>query len=272
MTSRLVVHRGEACREGVVLRHELAHGGFHAWCLACEGGKCPVCSGRAADPPARHSGSDACAVGGCALPKRKGRWCAAHEKKAFRLGSPTARKCVGCGDVVDMREVEPQLGTERFRCSLCLARDEDQDAPPTRTRERARAPGTAPDQAALLEGRARAAARGVRTGPVPFGYRRVPGRRGRIEIDPVEAEVVRFVFRLYRRRRTIRGVLRALRAEGYVTRSGKPWSGSGVSWLLGNRTYLGELRFGKIVKLRAHPALVRRAHFEEVQAIMRENA
>jgi hypothetical protein len=65
-----------------------------------------------------------CAVAGC--PKlTKSRFCARHEQMRNRNGSPTARKCRGCGDVVELgaEEIHERPGAT-FRCGACLEKDE----------------------------------------------------------------------------------------------------------------------------------------------------
>lgn len=290
--TRFAVHR-PSCVEGVIFRHKTEGTRAHAWCLACEGPKCPVCLGTELpqpDPPP-GAAAGACAAEGCQWEKRtSGRWCDAHEKRAWRLGSPTARKCVACGDVVDVRALDSQLGTDRFRCTACLVKEDDlpdqggsverpRRVPPPPVpaaplikptkRRGLRCPLSEP-QARALEGRRRAARRGVAAGPVPFGYRR--GRDGRFEPDPVEGAVVQFLFAAYARGGSIGATLKALAEEGFVTRSGTPWSRAGVAWILKSRTYRGEIRFGgSIVKRWAHAPLVSAALFRKVQRKLAAN-
>lgn len=90
------------------------------------------------------------------------------------------------------------------------------------------------------------------SGTVPYGYMRPPhtshtrrdGRRAPIfEVVPAEAEVVRLIFRLYNRLGSLSRVMKALTAQGLRTRRGKPWSRAGLTWILRNRTYIGQVHY-----------------------------
>jgi site-specific DNA recombinase len=104
----------------------------------------------------------------------------------------------------------------------------------------------------------RAVERGVPPFPnVPPGYRR--GEGSRLEPDPDTAAAVAEAFRLRANGATVMEVREHLREHG-VDRSFH-----GVQALLGSRIVLGELRFGSIVNLEAHPAIVDAATWAAVQ-------
>jgi site-specific DNA recombinase len=79
-------------------------------------------------------------------------------------------------------------------------------------------------------------------GPVPFGYRKVDGKL--VEV-PEEAEVVRRIFRLFLKLRTMKGVARRLNEEGVRTRQGKLWSDNQVKYILTNPVYAGANVYGR---------------------------
>jgi len=97
--------------------------------------------------------------------------------------------------------------------------------------------------------------RGVKTGPVPAGYKRAED--GRLE-ENGDGDAVREAFRL--RAETNAGwhdLARYLTAQGVTTaRGGSEWSASAAQRLIGCRVYLGEIKSGEFVNPAAHPALV----------------
>ncbi len=85
-------------------------------------------------------------------------------------------------------------------------------------------------------------------GAIPYGYRlhRDPGRPNetRLVPDDAEAAVVRRLFDEAGRGQGAATLTRALNREGVRTRKGHLWTSSIVAYLLRNRAYLGELRWG----------------------------
>lgn len=84
----------------------------------------------------------------------------------------------------------------------------------------------------------------------PFGYRSVPVevRPGvvhhRLEVDPVEAELVREVFTLYIAGSGAKSVARTLNQRGRRTRLGALWSKSRVILILGEEALTGTVHWG----------------------------
>ncbi len=110
------------------------------------------------------------------------------------------------------------------------------------------------------------ALRGQVLGRAPYGY----AIRGRsLVVDPDEAAVVRRIFSMYlEEHEGVRRIARALNEDGITTRLRKPWSAGSVRTVLRNPAYTGTYRrLGSVVP-GAHPALLRRGQFEEVQARM----
>jgi site-specific DNA recombinase len=105
---------------------------------------------------------------------------------------------------------------------------------------------------------ASAVARGVMPWPiVPAGY--VRGANGVLTPDRATAAHVAHAFEMRADDQTISIIKRYLNAQGVG------YGYHGVCKLLKNRIYLGELHFGKLSNLTAHPPLVDRALFDAVQ-------
>ncbi len=72
----------------------------------------------------------------------------------------------------------------------------------------------------------------------PLGYDMLDN--GRLEINDDEADLVRRIFRLYVRERSMPQVAFILNNRGVETRSGKEWSGQSIQKILSNELYIGE--------------------------------
>lgn len=77
------------------------------------------------------------------------------------------------------------------------------------------------------------------TGKRPFGYQIVDQR---LQIDPIEADVVRYMYRTYPRIMSIREVANDLNRRGLRNRNGTAWTDQIVHKILRNRIYRGERR------------------------------
>lgn len=129
--------------------------------------------------------------------------------------------------------------------------------------------------------------------PVPLGYRTVEvERRGnkakkQLEIDPVEAETIRSIFRLYHSGDGKSGplgtkeVVKRLNALGERTKRGARFGVGTLHGILTNRTYIGEGIFNrrdsrtlKVKPASEHvivevPAIIDRDEFEAVQSMLK---
>ena len=94
-------------------------------------------------------------------------------------------------------------------------------------------------------------------GTIPVGYRRDADRR--LEVDPDKAPVVQGVFE-----RKAEG-WSSVRLATWAREQGHDLTPEGATYMVHNRTYLGELRSGKEVRKDAHPALVTRALWNRCQ-------
>ena len=92
---------------------------------------------------------------------------------------------------------------------------------------------------------------------IPPGQRQREDKR--LEPHPDEATVVRDAFELRASGATVREV------RGFLREHGIERSYHGVQAMLGSRMYLGELRFGELVNIDSHPAIVDAATWQKVQ-------
>jgi hypothetical protein len=132
----------------------------------------------------------------------------------------------------------------------------------------------------LLRGREEGARAGKhQSGTAPYGYVRDYARRAKgpnekgvpLVIEPEEAEVVRLIFRLYLRHRSMKKVIELLHAKGLRTRRGKEWSRAGISWILKNDTYLGRVHFGAIRTKGEHEPIIAPIVYYKAQKLIRKN-
>jgi hypothetical protein len=105
-------------------------------------------------------------------------------------------------------------------------------------------------------------------GPVPLGYR-VENRK--LLIDEAAAATVRRVFEGFVEIGSVTQLLPILRAEGLLTKHGRPFDKGAVYKLLVNRVYLGEaVHKGKSYP-GEHAAIISRALWNQVHEIMASN-
>lgn len=97
----------------------------------------------------------------------------------------------------------------------------------------------------------------------PFGYSR--DEEGRLAVVEAEADVVRLVFGLYLRMKTIQSVVDELHARGTPTRSGM-WTHNKVHRLLRNRIYTGEFSFSDRVRMMPTLRIIDARAFDESAA------
>ena len=107
--------------------------------------------------------------------------------------------------------------------------------------------------------------RGKWTGGIaPLGYRIEASKLVVVESD---ARVVREIFALYLERRSLFQVMTALGVRGR-TRGARRWTKDALLRILRNPTYVGEVRLGDEVYAGEHAAIVERAVFDRVKAVM----
>lgn len=108
---------------------------------------------------------------------------------------------------------------------------------------------------------------------IPYGYR-LEGDR--LVIEPEEAELVRYIFKLYRNH-GMDTIANMLNAQGFKTRRGNNWDPNVIKYMLSNPTYTGRMVWGRkskktkaVVVDGAVPAIISEEEFEEAQRIMKK--
>lgn len=119
-------------------------------------------------------------------------------------------------------------------------------------------------------GRRKAAHEGRHQGPCPFGYKRLYPSRLMVPEEP-GATAVKEVFRLYLKLSSMKRLIGVLADQGSLPRRGSEWSRAGISYVLKNRTYLGEVSYDEIWRPGVHEPLVLRCTFGKVQAMLKRN-
>ncbi|WP_198368515.1 recombinase family protein [Roseomonas rosulenta] len=105
-------------------------------------------------------------------------------------------------------------------------------------------------------------------GPVPLGYR-VENRK--LVVDEAGAATVRRVFEGFAEIGSATRLLPVLRAEGLLTKTGRPFDKGAVYKLLVNRTFLGEAVHKGTSYPGEHAAIIPRELWDRVHAIMVES-
>ncbi len=120
--------------------------------------------------------------------------------------------------------------------------------------------------------------RGLWNGGHVLGYRSKPDDRGKLEIDPEGAEIVRRIFDLFEELGSAGAVTRRLndlgvRYPAYRTRTDKQRGGNRfvkqkVIGILRNPIYLGQVRWGEAVREDCHDPIISRQQFDRVQLVI----
>ena len=100
----------------------------------------------------------------------------------------------------------------------------------------------------------------------PYGY--YVNNEGFLVINESQAPVVKDIYNRYERGETITEIVNALNSQGLRCSTGKPFTVGRVSFLLKNRKYLGEYKYGNIVIPNGIPAIIEPAQFERVRIKM----
>ena len=119
----------------------------------------------------------------------------------------------------------------------------------------------------------------------PIGYRREyvddnGKRRPRLALDPPKDAMAKRMFDMAASGMSLRKIAQALNGEGLTTAKGKRWGTSSVHKILTNETYTGVVVWGRKSKddrepvraENAHPAIVSRGLFDQVQEQLRQKA
>src|SRR5258706_13650792 len=116
-------------------------------------------------------------------------------------------------------------------------------------------------------------------GTVPLGYE---GKDKKLVINKSEAETVRAIFRLYLELKSFSKLVAELDRRGLVPKrrntkvtkylGGIPFTYGPLAYFLKNRVYLGEVHHGGKWFKGEHEAIINRATFERVQALLKSNS
>ncbi|MEN6315379.1 MAG: recombinase family protein [Clostridiaceae bacterium] len=82
--------------------------------------------------------------------------------------------------------------------------------------------------------------KGEYLGKAPFGYRKAPGGKNRLQPDEAEAETVRLIYRLYRSGMGYSAIASFLDGRGCRAPSGSNWNRITVRRILSSRVYMGD--------------------------------
>jgi site-specific DNA recombinase len=114
-----------------------------------------------------------------------------------------------------------------------------------------------------------------------LGYDLVPGEQ-RLEINPVEAERVRDIFRLYLEKESVLCAARELNARGWTTKrwtaangnviGGRPFDKANLRHLLTNVAYIGRVRYRDETHPGQHDAIVDQTTWNKVRQLLNRNA
>ena len=138
----------------------------------------------------------------------------------------------------------------------------------------------------VTRGMREAASRGFWvTSHAPLGYRRVhvqdgPKKRPRLELDPPADAVVRRIFDMVLRGKSLMDVTKTLNAEGVATSTGSQWRITTIYKILENEAYTGTLVWGKNAKdgtqpvrvENAFPAIVTSQEFQRVKRLLKSRS
>jgi site-specific DNA recombinase len=109
----------------------------------------------------------------------------------------------------------------------------------------------------------------------------VDAKSAKLRVNEAEAARVRAIFALFLEHQTLRSVLRALDQRRWRTkrwrtrkgheRGGRRFTRNHLRQLLGNVTYIGQIRYRNEVHPGEYPALIDPTTFDQVQALLRRN-
>jgi len=114
-----------------------------------------------------------------------------------------------------------------------------------------------------------------------LGYDLVKGEH-RLTVNPIEAEQVRAIFRLYLEKESILSTAQQLNARGWTTKrwtaangniiGGRPFDRANLHHLLNNVAYIGRVRYHAETHPGLHEAIIDETTWEKVQRLLRRNA
>lgn len=107
-------------------------------------------------------------------------------------------------------------------------------------------------------------------GRTPFGYKKNENKE--YEIVPEEAEIVKHIFEKYSAGQSMNEVAAWLNDNGYTTRDGNKFKGSGLTSILSNERYIGVYKWADFIREEnIIPPIIDRMLFDHVQERLKEN-
>lgn len=97
----------------------------------------------------------------------------------------------------------------------------------------------------VYNGQRQRAIEGYYQGNLPLGYDKVPDSKKELIINQHEANIVKYIFESYAKGHGYRKIANALNHKGYVTKKGKPFSISSITYIISNPFYIGKIQFAK---------------------------
>lgn len=107
------------------------------------------------------------------------------------------------------------------------------------------------------------------SGHVPLGY--TLDAQKHLILDPVGADTVKLIFRLYSEGMPRAQIIRKLNAEHRQTSYKRPFIASSVDSILTNPLYTGVYKYGSVTLQNACPVIIEQSLFDKVQQVRHEN-
>lgn len=105
---------------------------------------------------------------------------------------------------------------------------------------------------------------------VPLGYTVTPDKR--FEVDPIGAKIVKEIYEMYARGRTVAEIIRYCNEQGYKTLKNRPFTRNSLRTILTNTKYIGTYSHGDIVVENGVPAILDKELFDNVQHQIKVNS
>lgn len=106
-------------------------------------------------------------------------------------------------------------------------------------------------------------------GHLALGYKM--NSENRFEVDPVNAAIVRKIFKLYSKGNSIKEITAELNAQGARTALGKPFQPNSLDRILRNQKYIGIYKYKDVTVPDGVPAIVDTDLFYKVQSVLKKN-
>ncbi|MEW5894470.1 MAG: recombinase family protein [Candidatus Omnitrophota bacterium] len=113
----------------------------------------------------------------------------------------------------------------------------------------------------------------------PLGYN-LDKEKHKLVINPEEAELVRHIFNLYIKKKSLLEVTQIVNAQGYRTkvhsadgkrRGGVLFKKTSIQWVINNVTYIGKVQYKDKLYDGEHEAILSEEIFNDAQAILKKN-